>query len=328
MIRYILILFVFAACLPWSKADESSSFPQRPDNPVTQLTLANIFSDHMVLQQKKPLRIWGWTKPKDFVQLKFAGQLKTTVSDDQGNWSVMLDPLKASFEEQRLIVNSGRETAVVNDVLVGEVWLCGGQSNMEFKLESTRDADIELLSANYPAIRFIRLPLVSSLTPLADFPVDITKKDSPGQWTPCTKEYVANCTGVGYYFARRLQRVLNVPVGIIDSSWGGTMAQHWVTRETLKGIPQVTPYFEKHQLAHQTWLDGGGEAGAEKRYQIDMTTWKAASAKVKPDEKKPRQPNRESYNDPSLVTRQPAGMMNGIIAPIAGLSIRGVLFYQ
>lgn len=328
MIRNITILFGLLACLPWCRADEFTSFPQRPDNRVTELTLANIFSDHMVLQQEKPLRIWGWSKPNTTLKLNFAGQEKSTSSDGQGNWSVLLDPLKSSFEKQKLVVTSGKKTVEVKDVLVGEVWLCGGQSNMEFKLGNTRDADLELLSANYPAIRFIRLPLVSSLTPLADFPVDITRADSPGQWSPCTKEYVANCTGVGYYFARRLQRVLNVPMGIIDSSWGGTMAQHWVTRETLKEIPQVTPYFEKHQLAHQTWLDGGAETGADKRYQADLAAWKEASAKMKPGERKPRQPNRKSYDDPSLVARQPSGMMNGIIAPIAGLSIRGVLFYQ
>lgn len=330
MSRNVPIIFLLAmVCLQHSSADELFPvFPARPDHRPTDLAIANIFSDHMVLQQGKPLRIWGWADPGGVVTVQFAGQEKETEADNKGNWLVVLDPVQASFDPRELRVSAVGRIKIVEDVLVGEVWLCGGQSNMEMKLGASRDADLELLSADYPAIRFVRLPHISSLKPQADFPIDTTNDKSPGRWLACTKDHVSNCTGVGYYFARRLQRVLKMPIGVIDSSWGGTMAQHWVTRETLKRIPQVIPYFEKHQKAHQQWLSTGGEVGAEKRFQDDLRAWEQASSKIKEGERTPRKPRKETYDDPSLVARQPGGMMNGIIAPIAGLTVRGALFYQ
>lgn len=320
-------IFVCIAGLHHAHADEFKSFPIRPLHPETELKLANIFSDGMVLQRDKPVRVWGWAKPGKQVSVEFAGQKKTATANKSGEWTVLLDPLKTSFESRELKATSGDLVRTVKDVLVGEVWHCGGQSNMQWKLGASRDADLEVISADYPAIRFIRLPQVSKLTPQADFPVD-PKKKAESRWLGCTSENVANCTGVGYYFARRLQRALKTPIGIVDSSWGGTMAQHWVTRETLKSIPAVAPYFEKHQKSHQDWLAAGGEQAAKKRYKNDVAVWEQAIVKLKQGQRKPRKPNPKAYADPSLVARQPGGMMNGMIAPIAGLTIRGVLFYQ
>ncbi|MEO2012260.1 MAG: hypothetical protein ABGX22_26645 [Pirellulaceae bacterium] len=329
MSRYVPITACLAmAFLQHCSADEFSVFPPRPDHMPTDLTIANIFSDHMVLQQAKPLRIWGWAKPGNVVVIEFAGQSRSVSADKSGNWAVLLEPVPASFDARELRVSSAGHLKVIKDVLVGEVWLCGGQSNMEMKLAASRDADVELLSADYPAIRYVRLPLTSSLTPRADFPVDDANDKSPGHWLPCTTDHVSNCTAVGYYFARRLQRVLKTPIGVVDSSWGGTMAQHWITRETLQEIPQVAPYFKKHQTARDEWIAAGGAKGAKQRYQNDLQAWEIASAKIKKGEAPPRKPRIEAYSDPSLVARQPGGMMNGIIAPIAGLTVRGALFYQ
>ena len=114
------------------------------------------------------------------------------------------------------------------------MWVCGGQSNMERPLSSTLDADLDLVAADYPAIRFIRLPKVANIEPQDDFPVE-SATDPTGNWRAATAEQVENCTGVGYYFARRLQWNLKVPVGIIDNSWGGTLAQNWCTKKSLAG---------------------------------------------------------------------------------------------
>ena len=231
-----------------------------------ELRLPNIFSDHMVIQRDQPITVWGWAKAGAQVDLSFAGRTAQKEADTEGRWEVELAAMPANVEPSTLMVVSGDTTIVVNNILIGDVWLCGGQSNMEWTLRSTRDADVEIPSADFPAIRFIRVPKVARLTPQDDFPVK-SPQDSVGNWRLCTSEYVENCTAVGYYFAKRIHRHLRVPIGLIDTSWGGTMAQHWVTKETLREIPEVDPYFEKFESAVKLWNEGGGADGAMRRYE-------------------------------------------------------------
>ncbi len=292
-----------------------------------ELRLPNIFGDQMVLQRDKPIRVWGWAKPAAAVEVSLGAQSMQATADDQGHWQVQLEALPASWDAMVLQVSSGDETLSVNDILVGDVWLCGGQSNMEWTLRGTRDADVEIPSANFPAIRFIRLPKVANLTPQDDFPVS-DAKNPVGNWRQCTSEQIENCTAVGYYFARRIHRRLRVPIGLIDTSWGGTMAQHWVTKETLEQIPEMQPYRKEFSDKLQAWQDGGGKAGAEQRYQADLQAWEQARAAAKAKgEREPRAPNQRNYADPAT-QRQPGGMLNGCIMPLAHCALKGVLFYQ
>jgi len=292
-----------------------------------EVRLPNIFGDHMVLQREKPVGVWGWAEPGEKVTVRFAGQAKPAVADDKGNWSVKLDAIEASADGRELLVEAASGKVALADVLVGEVWLCGGQSNMEWTLRSTRDADVEMPCANYPAVRFIRLPHVARLEPQTDFPVEGPKRPE-GNWRLCTTQQVDNCTGVGYYFGRRLHRHLGVPVGLIDTSWGGTMAQHWVSKDTLRKFPEVKPYFDKFEGRLKAWIDGGREEGAKRRYEADLKAWEKQRAEAKAKgEREPRKPNVNAYQNPAD-KGQPGGMFNGMIAPLAGLAIRGVLFYQ
>lgn len=292
-----------------------------------ELKLPNIFGDHMVLQQDKPVHVWGWETAGAKISVTWAGQTRATTSSQAGKWSVHFDPVKASFSGRKLVVTSGTQSLSFADILVGEVWLCGGQSNMEWTLRSTRDADLEIDSADYPAIRFIRLPKVARLEPQQDFPVE-NPEHPVGNWRLATTEQVENCTGVGYYFARRLHRYLKVPIGLIDTSWGGTMAQHWVSRETLQPVLEMKPYFDGFTEKLKVWAEGGGEEGARKRFQADLESWetKAAEARTK-NERLPRKPNANAYQDPASQS-QPAGMYNGLITPVAPFTLRGVVFYQ
>ena len=291
------------------------------------VAVPHIFNDNMVLQRDKPVRIWGWADPRETVTVQFADQTKTIAADTDGTWAVELEPMAASFEPRAIVVKGKANTLTYENVLVGELWICGGQSNMEWTLRSTRDADLELASANYPAIRFIRLPHVARLEPQKDFPVESPERFE-GNWHDCASKEVDNCTGVGYYFARRLHRRLNVPVGLIDTSWGGTMAQHWVSQETLRPFAQMKPYFDKFQASLDAWIDGGGEEGAKRRFDADMKEWQKQMEMPRAEgEREPRRPNFDAYSNPAN-KGQPGGMYNGMIAPLAGLTIRGVLFYQ
>ena len=292
-----------------------------------ELRLPNLFGDHMVVQAGKEIALWGWGAPGEKVTLTFAGKETSVKVDAEGKWAGGLPAMKKSFEGRDMVVSSKSGKRTLKDVLVGEVWVCGGQSNMEWTLRSTRDADLEMLSVNHPEIRFIRLPKVARYKPQDDFPVEGSTK-SEGNWRRCVPEQVENCTAVGYYFARRLRRTLDTPVGLIDVSWGGTMAQHWVTKETLRPIPAMKPYFEKFETARKEWIDGGREEGARKRYDAAVKEWekKRAEAKAK-GEREPRRPNSRAYENPDH-KGQPGGMMNGMILPIAKVTLRGVLFYQ
>lgn len=291
------------------------------------LRLPNVFGNRMVLQQGKPVTIWGWAKPDDKVTVTFGQQSLTTSANKNGEWQTQLQPMEASFDKRDLTIESSDDRAVFTDVLVGEVWLCGGQSNMEWSLPATRDADIEIPSADYPAIRYLRMPHVARPQPQDDFPID--NPDAGGRdWKRAIPEEIERCTGVGYYFAKRLQRRLKVPVGLIDSSWGGTMAQHWVSKDTLKTIPEMKSYFDDFSQKVAAWDEGGGAAGAKQRLATDLANWEAERIVAKQKgEREPRRPNSANYEDPST-KRQPAGMYNAMIMPIAKFTIRGVLFYQ
>ncbi|MDP7010404.1 MAG: sialate O-acetylesterase, partial [Verrucomicrobiota bacterium] len=291
------------------------------------LRLPNIFGDKMVLQQGKPVNIWGWAKAGAEVKAQFSGQNKSAKADDKGKWTLQLDKLSTSFKGRELVITSGTEKITLTDILVGEVWVCGGQSNMEWSLRASRDSDLEVASANSPHIRFIRLPHIARPTAQEDFQVTNETKGE-GNWRQAIPEQVENCTAVGYYFAQRLSRRLNLPVGLIDVSWGGTMAQHWVLKDTLKSFPEMHSYIEQFDEAMKAWIDGGEKDGADKRYAADLKAWEKARAEAKAKgEREPRRPNQNNYTTPAH-KRQPGGMMNGMILPISNMTIAGALFYQ
>jgi sialate O-acetylesterase len=297
-----------------------------------KLRVANLFGDHMVLQREKPIRIWGWGAPGEQIRVGFAmgtssertGTMQTT---QDGQWDITLEALpSASFVGRDLVVESGESVRRFTDILVGDVWVCGGQSNMEWTLRSSRDADLEVESADMPEVRYLRLPKIAHLEPQADFPV--RAEENGGPWRRCIPEEAADCTGVGYYFARRMRRRLDVPIGLIDVSWGGTMAQHWVTQETLRGFPEMQGYFDEFEARLSAWRGGGGEEGAAARYAEDLAAFETArAAAVAAGEREPRRPDKRQYEDPAA-QGQPGGMLNGVIRPIARTSVRGVLFYQ
>ena len=291
------------------------------------LSLANTFSDGIVLQREKPINIWGHANPEQPVTLKFGEETKTTKSNPKGQWSIKIGPLMASSEPRAMTIKSGDSEIRVVDILVGEVWVCGGQSNMAWTLRGSTDADIEISSANFPEIRFLKLPNVASPREQDDFPLG-KPTDWIGKWQKAVTPEVQNCSAVAYYFAKRLHRQLKVPVGIIENSWGGTMAQHWCNKNTLKKIPEMAEDIKKFDKTYQEWIDGGKEKGAQKRLAKDLADWekKNAEAKAKGN-KEPRKPNANQYKNPGD-GRQPAGMYNGSLLPIANTTIRGILFYQ
>ena len=291
------------------------------------LSLANTFSDGIVLQREKLINVWGLANPNKSVTLNFGEETKTIKADSKGKWSIKIGPLKASSESRTMTIRSGKSEVKIADIIVGEVWVCGGQSNMAWTLRGSTDADIEISSANFNEIRFLKLPNIASPTKLDDFPIG-KPTDWIGKWQKAITPQVQNCSAVAYYFAKRLHRQLQVPVGIIENSWGGTMAQHWCNKDTLRKIPEMAEDIKNFDEKYQEWIDDGKEAGAKQRFSKDLANWEKINAEAKAKgEKEPRKPNANEYKDPGA-GRQPAGMYNGSLLPIANTTVRGILFYQ
>ena len=290
-------------------------------------TPAAIFGDGMVLQRDRPLEIWGTALKNERVTVEFAGQTKTVNADNDGRWTITLESVPANAAPAELVLRGTDSRKVLHGVVVGDVWLCGGQSNMAMTLRSTVNRDLEIGSADFQTIRFLRVPLISRGSPQADLPSPKPKAQE-GNWKQATTEHVGNCTGVGFHFAKVLHRMLKVPIGIVDVSWGGTMAQHWVAQEKLEPIKAMAPYFDQYATRLKQWDAFGGPQAAQHAYQKALKEWEARRDEAKKQEKRiPGRPNAALYQDPRQ-QRHPAGMYNGMIHPIRHFTFRGILFYQ
>ncbi len=186
-----------------------------------KVTVATIFSDNMVLQRNTTIPIWGWADVNEKVTVKFHNQSKSVKADKSGKWMVRLDNEMAGGPY--VLTIEGKNAIQIKNILVGEVWLCSGQSNMEWNVEQSNNAAVEIANANFPNIRHIKIPKEINSIPNDDF------KNS--KWEICSPETVANFTGIGYFYAKILNQELNIPIGIINASWGGTNIETWISRE-------------------------------------------------------------------------------------------------
>lgn len=197
------------------------------------LRLAHVFSDHGVLQRDKPLPVWGWAAPEAVVKVTLGSQSRDAKAGADGRWSVTFDALKSGDPAIDLAAASGGATAKAVDLLIGEVWVCSGQSNMEWSVQGSLNPQAEIAAADLPRIRLLTVPKNSSATPVAD--INAT-------WTVCSPQTVAGFSAVGFFFGRELATTLDVPIGLIHSSWGGTPAQSWTSREVLAAEPSLAGY--------------------------------------------------------------------------------------
>ena len=221
---------------------------------TVQVTLADVrlpkvFGSHMVVQRRKPVPVWGWADAAEKVTVTLANQTKTTKAGKDGAWRVSLDPMEAGGPYQMVV--KGRKNAVTfNDVLAGEVWICSGQSNMEWPLRSATNGKAEGKTANYSKIRQLEVSKAMSLTPASDI---------KGEWTVCSPETAPNYTAVGYFFAKQLQQDLNVPIGLIHTSWGGTHSETWTSRAALNRDDELRVVADKLPGTYEQVVQSGME---------------------------------------------------------------------
>ena len=276
------------------------------------VVLAPLFTDNAVLQRDKPVPVWGTADVGEKVAVAFAGQTVDTTADAAGKWSVALAALPANATPADLVVK-GKNTVTRTNVVVGEVWLASGQSNMEWTLSKTYDAALDIAgSAANPLIRHIKITKKVSDTPITT---------ATGTWQVASPATTAEFTAVGYYFAVDLYRVLNVPVGIINSSWGGTRVEAWIDPAALKS----NPAFESVSSDWTKTLEA--YPAAKIKFDAAQAAWKVeaddAKAAGRPFAKRaPAEPQGAGHQ------ATPSGLNNGMIAPLAPYALRGAIWYQ
>ena len=261
--------------------------------------LPALFTDNMVLQRDIAAPIWGWADDGEQITIEINGKKVTTVAKD-GKFKTKLPKLKASAMPTTLKV-SGKNDITINNVLVGEVWIASGQSNMEFPLKASYQSEADVKAAANPNIRLFTAPKNKQLQPVDDV---------KSSWQECNPDTVPNFSAVAYYFGRDLQKALNVPVGLIHTSWGGSPAEVWMSEEVLHRNPEykrdVLDKFETDQANYKTAL-----AAFEKE--------KAAAAKENKEFKKAA---------PGAPFWRPTELYNGMVAPLIPYAIKGAIWYQ
>lgn len=275
------------------------------------VTLAPLFSDGCVLQRDKELRVWGQAAPGEAVRVKFNQQEVAAASLPSGHWLAVLRPEPASATPAELIV-TGRNTVVVRDVLVGDVWLCSGQSNMAWQVSRAANPQAEIAAANYPLIRQFKIPQTVAAQPA---------RTVGGKWVTCSPATAGDFSAVAYYFARELQAQLQVPIGLINSSWGGTQIESWMSEPALRADPAFDAIVERWNERVEKF------PRAQSNYRDQLATWQADSAAARAAGKpfnrsKPRAPEGPDSR------WQPAGLYNAMIAPLVPAALRGVIWYQ
>lgn len=252
-------------------------FAAAPGQVGADVKLPALFSDHMVLQRDHANPMWGWAEAGEEVVVVLGDQTKKTTAGDDGKWRVVLDPLSAGGPHT--IVIEGKNRIALEDVLVGEVWVCSGQSNMAFSVGGSYAADLTRQTARFPQLRMITVPRVGTQEPQDDF---------NGRWDPCSPETVSHFSAVGYFFGKTLHEALEIPIGLIHDSWGGSACEAWVPRPLLENDAQYKPLMDRWVEIEKAGTDQGRLKG----------------------------------------NARPGNLYNGMLNPVIGYGIRGAIWYQ
>jgi len=278
-----------------------------------ELKLPAIIGDHMVLQQNQADPIWGWDTPGTKISVAFAGKNYSAAAGTDGKWTLKLAPLPANATPQTLTI-TGSTKRELQDVLIGEVWMCSGQSNMSFPLRGGLNGDLDAAASKLPNLRLISVPQVGTQELQNDF---------KGAWKASTPEAAGNFSAVGFLYGRYLHQILNVPVGLIDNSWGGSDAEAWMRRSTLEQDPRFKLLMEKavkKEAAVQS-------EKAKLDYEQAMIKWKAAVENAKAEKQTP--PRAPASPQQWLAGQNRVGnIFAGVVNPTIGYGIKGVVWYQ
>jgi sialate O-acetylesterase len=296
------------------------------------LCVSNVFQSNMVLQRNRPVSIWGWADPGEKVTVAFAGQTVETTAGADRSWKIALEPMPANSTPRLMSVSGDQETLQLENILVGDVWILGGQSNMEFELGKVDDGALEIVSANFPQIRLLTMPRgkgfdsVKSFERLHEWSSWSSRHFRKGDWDICSPETVKQFSAIGYVFGRRLHMATQVPIGLIDASIGGTTVETWTPYGVLRKIEG-----QETRDKLKEWEDKIASYDAEADLQRRVDNYKrqeqrlAEQGKSLPADSKPPSDLRPG---PVADKNRPGYCYAGVIRPLEGLAIKGAVFHQ
>lgn len=272
--------------------------------------LAPIFTNDMVVQRDRPIRVWGRAEPGEAVSVTLGGVTAETKADAKGHWLAEL-PARADGADLELAVKGKGNPVVLKNVVVGDVWLCSGQSNMEWNMSQSDAAD-DVKAADIPKIRCIKVNHVMSGVPEDDLP-------AAGPWRTCTPQTAGGFTAVGFYFARDVVAKTGVPVGLLDDNWGGTPIEPWVAPEGMELVPEFASVLKNREAAHEAFLKSlPGKLDEMDRWVAAARAAVAAGERLPPALAMPAHPNANGWSS----------MYHAMIHPLARFPIKGFLWYQ
>ncbi len=296
------------------------------------LCVANVFQSNMVLQRDKPLNIWGWAEPGNEVVVSFAGQQAQTRAAADRSWQVTLTPIPANASPQIMTVKSGSSTLTLENILVGDVWILGGQSNMGFPISNVDDGELEIASANFPQVRLLTMPSGKGFASVRSFErlyewSDWSKRHyRRGDWEICSPETVREFSAIGYIFGRRLSMATRVPIGLIETSIGGTTVEAWTPEDVLQKIDGAETQAMLKQWADRiAAYDPQADLAARvAAYENRIKSLRAKGEAIPADSKPPT----DLRPGPAADRNRPGYCFAGVIRPLRGLTVAGVLFHQ
>lgn len=275
-----------------------------------KVTLPAILSDSMVLQRDQEVPVWGCAAPGEQISVTFAGQQKQTTADNEGKWMLYLSPLQASAQPANMLI-TGENTIELKGLLVGEVWFCTGQSNMQLTLPETAHGKEAIAAADHPMIRLFNVSRK----------VAFGHEEGPlAVWQTCTPASVREFSAAGYYFGVALQEELNVPIGLVNASFGGSQVEAWTPVEYLLASPELRPTVEREKMWEKE------RPQVQKQYDADMAAWRAEVEKAKAEgTEEPRAPR---VPDALREYRIAASIYDHMIEPLIPFATKGILWYQ
>lgn len=280
---------------------------------TADIRLPSVIGSHMVLQQDQPIKIWGWAEPGEFLSVALGKQQGQATAGKDGSWEIVLEPMKAGKSPLKMTISGSRgQSVVLDDILMGEVWVCSGQSNMEWEMRRIHSPTPEILRADNPHIRLFHVPRKVSLYP---------QDNVDAKWDVCSPDTIRDFSAVAYYFGRELHRNLDVPVGLISTRWGGTRIEPWTPVSGFRSVPEL------HGILQELETE-------DKEYRAEMIDrlpplkkWpEMLEEALSEGTKIPPQPEMPFH--PLLNPQAPTALYNAMVHPLIRFAIRGAIWYQ
>ena len=296
------------------------------------LCMHNLFQSNMVIQRDKPVGIWGWADPGEQVTVTLAGKTETASAGEDRSWKVTFPAMPASSEPINITVKGKSKTLTLENIVVGDVWVLGGQSNMEFPLSKVENGTLDILSANFSNIRVLTIPSVGHPEPqkgfarLHQWSSWSSRHFRKGDWDVCTPEIAQELSAIGYVFARRIHMITQVPIGIVDASVGGTTVETWTPAAVMRKIDTepVKNWMSEWDQKIANW-DGAADLENQiKKHNDRVEKLKKEGKPVPANMKAPT----EQRPGPAFDKNRPGSCYNGMMAPLEGLAVKGVIFHQ